>query len=688
MKMNKVKRLLAVCVVAICMCFMITGCDNDGNTKKESKPENTNEATENLSRADYIGLLGNKFGYDSYISDRAIFTDVKESDNNYAQIQACSEWGIIEKTGEFKPNDEVTLEYALKSVVKALDLDDIADGQAAVKDDELVSFYTNNIAKIDTSNLESALDKNVAEQIIQYALDYRNDIELPQKYEYELESNVKEAKGDIFLNYDKTTGYFVKGADYKVGDIVYLEAKEAGAPIAVKIKSVDGNTFTYEAPEIQEVYSSLNISGTYAGSVMNATSASDGTNVQFGKDLYDEVNNYGLSYNSSGDNNVKLLGNNVKVEKDADYVRFTASAESSYKTDSSSAKATGTLVAEIKNIKVTIDYDTKHILNPDYVSATVTFDTNVSSTITGEFSKSIPLGEVWISVAGPVQLRLVMVANIGADGEVSIAYTTDNALTAGYKKGAGLQKSFSSTPELNFEAEVTTTAEVRVLADVVIGFNMVFTEYHKSIVNAEVTTGLVAIAKTDGDLLSEEPMCTDILLYVPLRWGINQEACILTSVSSDLKYKATIWDSETSAFKWHMHYEDGARCASDECTRGQGEEVVQEEVDEQGDPFEELEFFEFDIIDFEFIKLESNLIMLNENEVDSVNVTSLPEGYSLNDLVYEVIDSNVCSVGSGTITAKKAGSTIVKVKTVDGIYCTSFVVTVFENLSVEGFEPI
>ena len=687
MKVNKVKSLLLVCIVTICMCFMITGCGNDKNTEKESKPDNTNETTENISKADYIGLLGTEFGYDSYIGESAIFTDVKESDDNYAQIQACSEWGVIKDSGEFKPDEEVTLEYALKSVVRALGLDDLADGQAAVSEEDLVSFFTSNIAKIDTSNLDSKLDKNVATQIIQYAVDYRNGIELPQKYEYELADNVKKANGDIFLNYDRTTGTFVNGADYKAGDVVYWEAAEAGAPMAVKIKSVDGNTFTYDAPELEEVYATLNISGTYTGTVMDATSASDGTNVQFGKDIYDEVNNYGVADKSIGDANVQLLSNNVKVEKASDYVRFTASAEGTYKDSSSSAKATGTLVAEIKNINVTIDYDTKHILNPEYVKATVTFDTNVSSTITGEFSKSIPLGEVWISVAGPIQLRLVMVANIGANGEVSIAYTTDNVLTAGYKKGAGLQKSFNSTPTLDFEAEVTVTAEVRVLADVVIGFNIAFVEYHKSIINAEVTTGLVAIAKTDGDLLSEDPMCTDILIYVPLRWGINQEACILTAISSKLKYKATVWDSETSAIKKHMHFEDGVRCAADECTRGEGEEVVQEEVDEQGDPFEELKLFDFEMIDFEFIRLQSTLVMMNEGETGNVNISSLPEGYSTSDLVYEVIDGDVCAVGSGTITAKNAGSTIVNVRTTDGIYCTSFVVTVFEDLSVD-FDPI
>lgn len=686
MKSNKVKKLLLLCVLSITVCFLISGC-GDKKTKDSDAKDNTSEVSKEFSRDDYIGLLGKEFGYEDYVSETALFSDVKSSNKYYSQIQACSEWGIIESSGKFKPNDSVKLGYAIETSVKAIGMDNMSNGENVVSGDELISFYVDNIAQIDVSNPEAKLDEKTAAQIIQYAVEYRNNMEIPQKCEYELVDGVKEGKADILLNYDGKTGVINNASDYKVGDIIYWEASESNPPMAVKIKSIENDIFTYEAPDIEEVYSTLEISGTYDGTIMTARSASEGADVEIGQKLYDEVNGYGVS-NKTSDYQLQMLSNNVKVDKGANYVKFTATANSKYKGNNSNASTTGTIVAEIKDIKVTLDYDTDHVINPDYVNANVTFDTNVSSTITGEFSKSIPLGEVWINVAGPVQLRLVLTANVGANGEVSISYTTDNALNVGYKKGAGLQKSFTSTPSLDFEAEATVTAEVTALVDLVVGFNILWTNCSQSIINAQVTTGLVAIGKTEGDLLSEEPMCTDVIVYVPLRWGINQESCILTAISSKLKYKATVWDSENSKFKLHLHFEDGARSANDECTRGKGEEVVQDDVDEKGDPFDELEFFEFEMIDFDFIKLESNLIMLNENESKSINVISIPEGYEESDLIYEVQDTTVCSVTNNSVTAVGAGSTVVKVKTSDGTYSTTVSVTVFEDFSIEGFEPL
>lgn len=679
MKNYKVKKLFALCFMTTTICFLISGCG--GKNKDSDSIDADNNVSSEFSKDDFVGLLGAEFGYEDYISESALFSDVKESNKYYSQIQACSEWGVIEDSGEFKPEDSVTLEYAIESSVKALRTDDITD-------DELVDFYTDNIAKIDVSNLNAKLDKETAAQIIKYAVEYRGNVEIPQKCEYELTDGVKESKGNVFLNHDGTTGVIYGDSDYKVGDIIYWEESEYSTPMAVKIKSIDDDVFTYEAPSIEEVYATLNISGTYDGTIINATSASEGTNVELGKEIYDEINGYGVSCDLTDSYDTLSLSSNVNLDKGSNYVKFTAKADSKYKGDNSSANVTGTIVAEIKNIKVTIDYDTENILNPNYLNAQVTFDTNVSSSISGEFSKSIPLGEVWINVAGPIQLRLVLTANIGANGEVSISYTTANVLNAGYKKGAGLQKSFNSTPALNFEAETTVTAEVTALADLVIGFNIMWTEYSKSIINAQMTTGLVAVAKTDGDLLSEEPMCTDVLVYVPLRWGINQESCILTAISSKLKYKATIWDSESSKFKLHFHFEDGARVGNDECTRDEDEEIVQEEVDENGNPFDELEFFEFDLIEFDFIKLESNLVMLNQNESKDIKIVTIPEGYKESDLIYEVEDGSICSVSAGKIIAQGPGSTIVKVKTSDGVYSTSVAVTVFEDFSVEGFEPL
>ena len=79
---------------------------------------------------------------------------------------------------------------------------------------------------------------------------------------------------------------------------------------------------------------------------------------------------------------------------------------------------------------------------------------------------------------------------------------------------------------------------------------------------------------------------------------------------------------------------------------------------------------------------------MGEKENSIVKISSIPDGYSMSDIIYEVDNTSVCQVNAGTIIATGVGSTIIKIKTSDGIYSTSLAVTVFENYSVDGFEPL
>lgn len=679
--MKKKKYRLLLILVIVLICSLLVACSKKGTN--EGRREETNSSGY-ISKAQYIGLVGKLFGYDNYETSENIYKDVDSSNKYYSFIQACSEWGVIEKSENLYPESNVTLKYALETAVKAVGEDRIAKSGVMISKDNYVSFYTSNIAKIDVSDSDKKLNEETAALIVKYAVDFRNNLELPQVYNIEFKSEVKKPEDGVVLNYDGKTGILNNISAYKPGDILYWEDSESSVPTAVKITSIDGVNFSYIVPEVFDVYDSLEISGTYDGTVCEVTSASDGTEASFGKSLYDEVRSYGVAYKSVSDLDIIKLANGVKVEHGKDYIRFVASADAK----SDDGKSHAEFIAEVKNIKVTIDYKTNGILSLDKITANVSFDTNVSSSVTGEFSKSIPLGEAWINVVGPVQLRLVFTANIGANGEVTIAYKTENSLDASWKKGKSLQKSFTSIPSFDFLAEVTVTADVNALADLVIGFRVFNKNISKSMINAEITMGLVAIAKVDADLLKKEPTCTDVLVYVPLKWGLNQRSCILTDIKSDLKYKQTIWDSETSKFKLHLHFENSKRVSDDKCTRGSNEEVVQEASDETGNPFDELKLFEFQLIDFDFVKTEKSVIFLGTKESATIKFASIPDGYKDSDLIYVVENPSVCSVNGGNIIPIKPGSTVVKIKTNDGIYTTSVAVTVLENYTIDGFVPL
>ncbi|MCM1056110.1 MAG: hypothetical protein NC517_00660 [Firmicutes bacterium] len=679
MKKNKCNLRGLLCAILALIAAVCMGCGGEDSVGTGGKSKEGM-----LSRAEYIGMLGNSFGYDAYASETDIFSDVSPENEYYAQIQAAAEWGIIDPEDKFEPDKEASLEFALESAVRAIGTDDIAASGAVLDPERLADFYVSNIAQIDISSREAPIDGATAGQIIEYAENYGRNLVLPQVTEMELAEGVKSAGIGIRLNADGATGLLAPEDGYSVGDIVYFDATDTSLAKAVKITGIEGETFTFEEASIEETFAYLNVRGTFQGRIVEAVSASDGTHVELGQEIYDEMKAYGMA-NAS---------NSVKVDKSGDHVVFTAEfdvQQSANRSDlSGAASSKGRLEVGIRNITPTFKYETNNIkvfgidtgvanyLSPKEIELKLRFDTVISSEIHGSAAVSIPLGEFTVQVWGPFSIKVMLTAHIGIDGNVSVSYNTENVLTANWRKGAGFGKSFDSKADADFEADATLTAEASLKADLrVIGY---------SVVNAQITSGAVAVGKVEADPMGEQPTCVDLQLYVPLKWGVNQSSCIITDLNKKWKYSEVIWDSENSPVKLHMHLEDWKRTSGDICTRT--EAVEQELTTPEGEPLEEIDPFDFEPIEFDFIELVSYAMYLGEGESMNIGFANIPEGYAQTDLKYEVLDPAVCSVSDGTVRGNAAGSTVVKISTGDGMFTVTLAVTVNEDYSIEGFQTL
>ncbi|MCM1103358.1 MAG: hypothetical protein NC409_04550 [Clostridium sp.] len=677
MRRDHRKRKGLVYGFALLFAVVLTGC---GSNDRATDAESTGGV---ISRAEYIGMLGEGFGYDSYVSETDLFSDVPSSNDHYAEIQAAAEWQIIDAGTAFEPDEPATLGFALESAVRAIGTDEIAASGASIDLNSLAQFYVDNIAQIDLSNAETSIDADTARQIIAYAKGYGANLVLPQITEMEFVEGVKTVNSGIGLNADGETGMFAADGDYHVGDIIYIDATDTSLARAIKITGIDGADFTFEEASVEETYAYLNIQGTFPGKIVEAVSASEGTDVARGREIYDEMSAYPMSIESS-DGALINVANSAKVDSSGDHIVFTANFDVK-KNERVEAAANGQLVVGIKNIRVDVKYESAawyRPLEPKMVELKFHFDTEVSAEVHGNVAASIPLGEAYIQVWGPLNIKLMLTAHVGADGNVSVSYTTENVLRAGWRKGAGLGKSFDSNANADASADAALTAEATLLADLRIGFKKV----SYSVTNAQVTCGAVAAAKTEADLLGDQPTCVDLQLYVPLKWGINQAGCIITDISSNWKHSGVIWDSSNSPVKIHIHLEDWQRTPGDLCTRG--EAVEQELVTPDGEPLEELDPFEFECLEFDFIELVSYAMYLGEEESMHIGFESIPDGYTEADLQYEVLDPAVCSVSNGTVQGKAAGSTMVVISTGDGMFMVRLAVTVNEDYSIEGFQSL
>lgn len=678
------KKRYLLLIIALLTISVIAGC---GKKTKGSEPQGRAALTssESLSRAEYIGLLGDTFGYELYVAEKDLHSDVKEDNPYYKYIQACTEWDVIDSDAAFEPDEGATIEFALDSAVRAIGLDKITAAGVSVNADDLTGFYVSNIAALDTDDLENGVSGEMAETIIAYAKSYRQNLAVPEHIDIDFHDDVKEARGSVLLAADGLSGTMADSSQYAVGDIIYWDYETEGFCYAAKVTGIDGNRFTCEPVTFDEVFSGISISGTFDGTITDVHPANE--NVSSANELLNEMNSYGSIYNNAmGDYHIEPLANGVKDISDKKNVGFKVVFDGKNKEGDS---AHGEFTVRVTRPQFKFDYDApKSIFDPQKVSISAKVDTEISSSLAAGLSRSIPLGSVDIRVYGPFFVRLKLMANIAANGDISISFVTENVLEAGWKKDAGVYSNFDTKAELNFEAKATIVAEASLLADVRVGGKVFGIDVSDSVINFQATTGAVAQAVTEGDFLSKEPMCTDVLLYVPLRWGINQESCIITKVCKKAKLSKTVWDSSNSPIRYHFHFEDGERTANDECTRGHGKEVVQEAVDEEGKPFDEYKIFDFEPLDFDFIVLSGYSMIMNPGESREIAYLELPEGYTAQNLKYEVETGSICDVAGGVVTARTAGSTIVKISTEDGLFSAYLAVTVNDNYTTEGFDGL
>lgn len=656
------KKQMIVAVIFAVMIAVLAGCGSD---VKDTAASGGKSGKGELTKGEWIGMLGDTFGYNDPFGDTVSYSDVGSDYAYYQQIQACLEWGVITEQGTFEPDAPVSWEYALQTAVRAVGIDRINGAGLSVSEETLVYFYNSNIANTGEIDLAAVITADDARTALGYAVDFMYDLEPVERFEYTYNESVYEVPADaVTLRGDGSTAVVNDDAVYEVGSILCVEPGATGAAYAIRITAVNGNEVTYEEASVDDVYSELQISGSYDAVILSVEGADlDMIDVSVHEPQSDML----LCRNTGGNYRAVPLGKAGKtgmmiptgVTVNGNTVHYEVPLGKNKK---------GKFSIDISNIKVTTDIDYSLFGGLKKADATVSFDDKISASYESDHhSQTIPLGTITLQLGTtPCNVELGLVLNVGFDGKADLTYTSTVVGNMGYKKDCGLSKSVDNqNAAFDFHADATVTVEPTVKADLRL--------LKTSIANIKVTSGVVAIANVDADLLGNQPLCIDIYLYVPLRWAINEDGCIMTNISDKLKYSQTVWDSENSEINKRFHWEDGVEVG--ECTRGE-DAVETPPVDEDGKPYDEYKIFDFEEIDFGVIRPASTYIVLDEGESLVLGILSVPGGAEVSELVYTVTDSAVCSVSGGVIHAAGNGSTTVKISTQDGKYHTYITVVV------------
>lgn len=668
---HTVLSLLLILTLVLVGCGQSAGDAEKANVDIADSPQESadSQKTEleenaNLSKAQWAWMISEQFGYSEGEEEHeAFYSDVKPSDDYYNEIQLCKAFEVFTEEGTFEPDTLVSWNYAIESAVRAVGVEKLQ-----VSEGELVNYYTQNIADVSGNNLDEALTVSDAALILNYAYDYNAEVEIPQEYSVQYNDSVQEVSvADITINSDGETAVINNNETYNVGDTLCAVEEDGGAAFAITITEINGTEVKYIPVDFLDVYKEFRISGTYVPTDIEVEGAEDIT--------------VSLISDTSSPWEVCSLSANPAIRGGAENVGFNVTANGisyDYHEDELSFKAA------LSNLKTTVDINI-----PKKAEAQVTFDTSVSVNYKWDKykAKTIPLGDAKFGVCPGVYIKLSLYMNIGVNGEATLSYDSKIVTDVGYKKGAGLRSSVSNkNAQCKFEAQCTVTAEPTAKLDLRLGSKN-WERFSESAVNAKISTGLVAVAETEADLLGKEQLvCVDVLAYVPLRWAINEDGCLLTNISNKLKASDDVWNSENSPCRWHFHWENGT--SVEECTRGK-DKVETPPVDDEGEPYDEYKLFDFEEIDFGVITVATQTIYLKNGESTKIGIISVPDGYSADNLVYTPDNASVCSVSGGKVTALSSGASTVKISTNDGKYSVFITVVVeAEYNDTSGFQPL
>lgn len=665
------KRRISLFSLLLLVAVLLSGCGNSGNTQSGG----------GLTKSEWTGLLGDKFGYNTCESTENFYSDVSSGDDYYNEIQACAEWKILPETGSFHPEEKATWKYAVETSVRAIGIDKLNNSDAGVEvtENNLVDFFTSKIAVVDAKDLDVEVSETDAALILEYAYNYAMNLKLAEKMDYVYNEDVKEAEAEeITLKGDGTTAIVHRENSYQAGDVIYVKPSANSAAYAVRVNSAAGDEITYEQAGMEDVYQELQITGTYEATVLDVEPAEgvtismlpDKRERDFDYAAYMAKSRYGaVTLENIDKNDMEMM--QTGIQRDGNSVKFTATTKHGIY-----------LETLISDIVVTPDVDFGLLTGLRKADVTLTFKDAAKAEYKteGEYtSDQIPLGKIKAMIGTtPLLVEFSLVANLGINGEVKLSYSSEVVANVNYQKGNGLAKSVSNNnAKCDFHAQATVTVEPAIKADLCC--------LNLSLANVKVISGVVAIATVDADLLGNQPTCIDLYMYVPLRWKVNEDGCAMTAISDKLKASGVVWDSENSPINKRFHWEDLVLVTA--CTRGK--EVETEKVDEEGKPYDEYKIFDFEEIVFGFIKVSSQNLYLAKGETMAIGFQTLPDGYRAADLIYQPDNPSVCSAGDGFVTAVSSGSTTLFISTPDGKYSVYVTVIVeAEYNDTTGFQPL
>lgn len=589
----------------------------------------------------YLNYLSNTSGIDSSLN----------IENNFVSLQ---KWGIVISSDINYINDELDYAFLSKTICKLIN----ENGNPL---DIVKSKGWINVNK----NIDSKVDKNTAESIVDNAVKYINNQTFKPKYEYKYRNVVKEKEDEL-----------------KIDDIVYDSIDNTYKVVT----NVNEDDIEYEDAEFEDVFSYLDIEDSFELDLsqseviplqqeeIDTSYINNKYTLLASKNHVFNSNGFRISYtiNSSGiDVHVSKKIDKLTIYADASVNSIKPNFKWTYETNDlkncyfnvkmNTTSSLGVTVGKYGNYYLKFkDLDSSSFMNT-LKSMIVPKAEEVEATIPICEIKTpipnIPLAYINMTVgiklyaSGKAEIVLYNSHNIGFEiknGQIRCFYEHDDdidgMLRASAKSALALNIGLDATKFRLCDIELDGGVKSEVKPTI----HLYDSDFNESEVSSDIEYSTLEDISKDNPYVK---VCADLSLYWMLDLICNTSKSVLYKMG--LSKTFNILNDNNQVFGNLHHIENGQFVKK--CTRTSKPAIKNNNLN---------------INASNKITLNTTAEVLLKGESFNIEVISIPEEYTMNDIRYTSSDNNVATVKDGIITAIKPGSSKINVHTSDNKYNT------------------
>ena len=201
-----------------------------------------------ITLSDWIIMLDEEAGIDSYSQQTPCFINVSKDDECFDAVQAAVEWGVLEQSYAFDPDEVLTKEYCAYTLMNLVGK---TDGDINIKDisdsnfkKQIEAAVSSGLMKLDHRSMfypKQVLDQKEAKSYLEKAVAYINNREITETHAEITWNQNTDVKEIVPISYDASScSIQIDDPSLQEGNLIHFQ--DGSEEQYFQIERIDGTT--------------------------------------------------------------------------------------------------------------------------------------------------------------------------------------------------------------------------------------------------------------------------------------------------------------------------------------------------------------------------------------------------------------------------------------------------------------